>query len=313
MLMCSEFPNLLFSRRNCRGILPNTGGTRMIICTRSYFACRAISGFLKAAVIALGCSENALAECVTETLLTSGPPYAEYRLKNTCGGPAIVHWTRRSETQIEQGSWDVGACATQDHQYAVGEYNFGDVEFRQGGGDKECLSKEDAAKREKDPNENTPSSRGDPTGTRASRPDSQYETLSVSTVINDIPVSIQISGGVLIFSGGDDSFRCPFDGDLPPVLRQGWTSVTARCNLSRTGKGYSVSRVVEFRGDAGEGHGYSNKYFSMTISLDRGGCVISGESREDAYAVPAGAKRTAANLRKISNATNFSSSSCQLR
>jgi hypothetical protein len=101
-------------------------------------------GFASAAAILLGWAE-ARAECVTETLLTAGPPVAEYRLRNSCDGLAVVHWTRRSDNKIEQGAWDVGACSARDHQDAVGQYTFGEVEFRQGGGDRKCL---DAAKRE---------------------------------------------------------------------------------------------------------------------------------------------------------------------
>ena len=125
----------------------------MIVCTQSDFTRRSIAKLLVAAAIVLGLGEAAMAECVTETLLTAGPPYAEYRLKNTCGGPAIVHWTRRQDNKVEEGRWNVGACSTQDEQYAVGQYSFGDVEFRQGGENDSCLSKGDSAKREKDPNE----------------------------------------------------------------------------------------------------------------------------------------------------------------
>jgi hypothetical protein len=94
---------------------------------------------------------EAHAECVTETFLAADKSFVEFRLNNACNGPAIVHRTRTYENKTEEGAWEVGACSAQDYYYGVGQYTFGEVEFRQGGADSKCLSKDDAAKRETDP------------------------------------------------------------------------------------------------------------------------------------------------------------------
>ena len=65
----------------------------MMICARRHLARRYL-GLFSAAAMLLGWAE-ARAECVTETLLRAGPPYAEYRLKNTCSGPTLADATKR--------------------------------------------------------------------------------------------------------------------------------------------------------------------------------------------------------------------------
>jgi hypothetical protein len=86
------------------------------------------------------CGVNAGADCITTKQLAAGPPYAEFELMNRCRGDAIVHWTRKTDTgHSEPGKWYVLACKTQQHQYSPGNYEFGDVEFPNGGGNERCL------------------------------------------------------------------------------------------------------------------------------------------------------------------------------
>lgn len=109
---------------------------------------------LLAAFVLLFAVTSSNADCVTTNQTASGPPYAEFDLKNGCRGNAIVHWTRRGEKgALELGSWHAGGCKTTHHQYFPGEYSFTSIEFPQGGNGESCLDPGDSAKRNDPPNQ----------------------------------------------------------------------------------------------------------------------------------------------------------------
>jgi hypothetical protein len=275
-----------------------------MIVFREWLAGHKIFGAVAVVSVMFGWCGKALAECITESLLTAGPPYAEYRLTNTCRGPAFVHWTRKYENKTEQGTWDVGSCTTQDHQYAIGEYSFGEVEFRQGGENDRCVSKDDAAKQEKDPNDKAKSSAEEHkrdgaaslvTPNNFTRSQTNVGSASFSSAHalfhNDIHIDLVRHGNTIdVEAFESDHLRCGLNQGLSMVNT---TRVIFVCSYTERDGTYLFNWKASRIETINNGRGYNiteniSSNYSLKLSFDGHNCTswYQGQRKVSTTSVP---------------------------
>jgi hypothetical protein len=117
----------------------------------------------------------AFADCISISP-TSKSPYAEFDIKNTCRGAAIIPWTMTTNSgHTESDRFFATGCKTTHEQYFPGEYKFGNSQFPDGGDAEICQGPNSSG-------ETTPPAKADNADNK--KPDKQGGTGADNTTTN---------------------------------------------------------------------------------------------------------------------------------